>query len=626
MSYDTCRKDGCRLNVCCTEAVIEIWKEEEIMLQIGSILDDKYEILHRIGKGGTAKVYLAMNTKMNQQWVVKEVSRKIGKTKVKQVLDEARLMMEFDHPAIPRIVDIHDDDPDAVYIIMDYISGQSLAKFIKENGLQPQKQVEAWGLQICDVFDYLHTKENPVVYHDLKPGNLILKQPENNLKLIDFGEARKLVNGQATGGGFTPGYAAPEQLKNLSPTTDKNGKIISRRYRDNIVGVPEFEIDSILENRTDERSDIYCIGTTMYRLLTGAFPPILPEQIGSVRERFPELDITNGMDNIIQKCTEIDPDDRFQSIQELKKALIDIDLWDSKYLGRMYHKIKIFAAVCVMCVALLVGGIACNRISAHVKNQNYDILISTDAGVDYETKLANYIEAIQIDGSDPRAYSKLLNAYIENESFGDVESQQFISLYNANKPNFDMTSKEILDLNFEIGRSYFNLYTGGGNSFRDRLQKASIYFGYIHDNSQGSYENYSICESYYTLCNFYSRFVLNKQGGTFEAEQQDYEEMLDVIKPCLNDMNTYQSSDSAYVHFEMEKELLNMIDSNITGFVQRGVNQTTVETAIQEIVAFASKEFVTQEENIRTQASILVQAESISEHLERQYTSSERMK
>jgi serine/threonine-protein kinase len=563
------------------------------MLKIGSVLDNKYEILRQIGSGGTSTVYLAMNPKLNQQWVVKEISQSIGERKMRQVLSEARMMMEFDHPAIPRIVDILQYQ-DATYIIMDYISGQSLAALLKENGPQPQAAVLEWAKQLCDVMEYLHTREQPIIYHDLKPGNLILKQPENNLKLIDFGEARKLVNGDAPGGGFTARYAAPEQQR-------------------------------ATRGKTDERSDIYCVGTTLYRLLTGVFPPELPEPVGSVREQFPELNITNGMNNIILKCTEINPDKRFQSMTELKKALNEVDLWDSNYLGKLLNKIKAFATVAVLCVVMLVGGIVCNRMSSYVNNRNYDVLIETDAGVDYETKIANYLEAIEIDGSDPRAYSKLLEAYTNNETFGDEESQQFISLYNKNKPNFNMSSTEILNLNFEIGRAYFKLYTGEGDSFRARVQKAKTYFEYIHENGTEEYENYSIAESYYTLCNFFSQYVLNTGGG-LEPAKEDYTAMLEVIEPCLADMNTYQSNDASAVRLSMDKSLLDMLNQNIRGFVQNEIEQSDVEQAINAISDAASMESVTQDENVNAQESVIAQAKDVMDNLNRQYISSGRLK
>ena len=274
------------------------------MLENGTILDGKYEILKLIDRGGTSSVYLAMNPKLNQQWVIKEIDNRFD---TERVLKEARMMMKFDHPAIPRIVDIM-EKPEFTYIIMDYVSGQSLAYELKEKGPQPQEVVIGWAKQICDVLVYLHSLNPPIIYHDLKPGNIVLKEPEKNLKLIDFGEARACINGNAPGGGKTKEYAAPEQQEGT-------------------------------RGKTDERTDIYCFGTTLYRLLTGKFAPISPEPVGSLREAYPEFNISKGMDNIIRKCTQIDPDKRFQSAAELRNALDNIRLWDEDYLKQLKRRV-----------------------------------------------------------------------------------------------------------------------------------------------------------------------------------------------------------------------------------------------------------------------------------------------
>jgi serine/threonine-protein kinase len=140
------------------------------MLKIGDILDNKYEILRQIsesGNGCSSNVYLAMNPNLNQQWIIKEIESKGNSKNLDMVMDEAYLMKEFDHPAIPRIIDIL-KYPDVNYIIMDYISGQDLAEQLSKDGPEPQPVVLKWARQLVDVMEYLHTREKPVIYHDLK--------------------------------------------------------------------------------------------------------------------------------------------------------------------------------------------------------------------------------------------------------------------------------------------------------------------------------------------------------------------------------------------------------------------------------------------------------------------------
>ena len=161
------------------------------MTQIGAVIDGKYEILKEIGRGGMSIVYLAMDKRLNKQWAVKEIKRKgNGKNDeivVNSLLAEANLMKRLDHPALPRIVDIIENGV-TIYVVMDYIEGESLDKILNEYGAQPEELVVGWAKQLCDALGYLHSQKPPIIYRDMKPANVMLK-PEGNIKIIDFGIA-----------------------------------------------------------------------------------------------------------------------------------------------------------------------------------------------------------------------------------------------------------------------------------------------------------------------------------------------------------------------------------------------------------------------------------------------------
>ena len=162
--------------------------------KVGTVLDGKYEILKQIGKGGMSIVYLAMDKRLNKQWAVKEIrktaSGKNNEVVVNSLLAEANLMKRLDHPALPRIVDIIDNGQ-TIYVIMDYIEGESLGKILKEYGAQPQEQVLDWAKQLCDVLEYLHSQKPPIIYRDMKPDNVMLK-PEGNLNVTYQNKCQKL--------------------------------------------------------------------------------------------------------------------------------------------------------------------------------------------------------------------------------------------------------------------------------------------------------------------------------------------------------------------------------------------------------------------------------------------------
>ena len=146
------------------------------MTEIGTVIQDKYEILKLIGKGGMSYVYLAMDRHLNKQWAVKEIKKEAkgenAEIIVNSLLAEANLMKRLDHPALPRIVDIIDNGI-TIYVIMDYIEGESLDKILNEYGAQPEELVIGWAKQICDALSYLHSQKPPIIYRDMKPANAV---------------------------------------------------------------------------------------------------------------------------------------------------------------------------------------------------------------------------------------------------------------------------------------------------------------------------------------------------------------------------------------------------------------------------------------------------------------------
>lgn len=168
------------------------------MLEIGSLVDGKYKILNRIGQGGMSVVYLAMNERANKQWAVKEV-KKDGVQDfelVRQGLTaETDLLKKLHHPNLPSIVDVIDGEG-TFLIVMDYVEGKTLARILKESGAQSQEEVTRWAEQLCDVLGYLHSRQPPVIYRDMKPSNIMLR-PDGRVMLIDFGTAREFKEGEA---------------------------------------------------------------------------------------------------------------------------------------------------------------------------------------------------------------------------------------------------------------------------------------------------------------------------------------------------------------------------------------------------------------------------------------------
>lgn len=252
---------------------------------VGTIINGKYEFISQIGQGAFTKTYLAKDRRLNKMWAAK-ICMKDNSSVINAMINEISMVKKLNHNAIPHIVDIIDNN-EYFCIVEDDIEGATLENILKEYGAQPQENVIEWAKQLCDVLGYLHSQNPPHIYRDVKPANIILK-PDGKIVLVDFGIMRtykpnNLADTVALG---TKGYAAPEQYGN---------------------------------RQTDARTDIYGLGMTLHHLLTGVDPKTNNGQTLPICQINPNL--SKGLEYIINKCIELDPDKRFQSMQELKTAL-----------------------------------------------------------------------------------------------------------------------------------------------------------------------------------------------------------------------------------------------------------------------------------------------------------------
>ena len=373
------------------------------MAFIGQVIDDKYEILTLVGQGGMSKVYLARDKRLNKQWAVKEIEKRAkdrnNEVVIQSAIAEANLIKQLDHPAIVRIVDIIDNG-NVIYIIEDYIEGQTLNEILENNGAQPQELVIEWAMQICEALEYLHTRKPPIIYRDMKPANVMLK-PDGSIKVIDFGIAREykdqsLADTVSLG---TKGYAAPEQF---------GGK-----------------------GQTDARTDIYCLGVTLYHLLTGQNPCEPPYEIYPIRHWNPQL--SAGLEAIIQKCTQLNPDDRYQSCAELLYALHHYEEYGAAYRKMQKTKLKRFViTVSIMVVCLMVGvfGLIMRSVTNNA-DYNQNISLAEKASTSDE-KVSYYSKAIDIKPTSIEAYEGMIEAFKDDAAFTTDEEKALKVKLEAN--------------------------------------------------------------------------------------------------------------------------------------------------------------------------------------------------
>lgn len=541
------------------------------MAEIGSVIDGKYEILREIGHGGMSVVYLAMDTHLNKQWAVKEIKKKgSGKNDeiiVNSLLAEANLMKRLDHAALPRIVDIIDNGV-TIYVVMDYIEGESLDKILNEYGAQPEELVIGWAMQLCDALAYLHAQKPPIIYRDMKPANIMLK-PEGNIKIIDFGIAREykeqsLADTTVLG---TKGYAPPEQYS----------------------------------GQTDARSDIFALGMTMHHLLTG-IDPRSGEAYAPVRMWNPEL--SEGIELIIDKCVEPAPENRYQNCSDLLYDLEHPDLITRGYKKRQKRKVAAFMAAAGMTVVFFLTGTVCTTIAKNINNSNYEILVSPSTATALNEKIDSYKRAIAIYPERTDAYMCMLEAYEDEGRFGKEENDEFLALYNANKDTFDHTTSEVAELNYKIGMMYFNYYTeeDGSYSFSTRVQKAYSFFAENHNNAEipQDFEDMNLSECYYQICSFYKNYILN--GATVEeASRDNYENLFSTIENTLADVQ----SAGAYNQLSLYNGIFMLLYDQRSSMVQVNVEQKEIIDLLDNVYDDAKNLTVQKEQSQKLQQEIM---------------------
>lgn len=414
------------------------------MLEIGSVIDGKYKILNVVGKGGMSVVYLAMNERANKQWAIKEV-RKDGMQSfevVKQnLVAETDLLKKLNHPHLPSIIDVIDCD-DTFLIVMDYIEGNPLSKALETSGAQNQDDVIEWAKQLCDVLGYLHSRKPPIIYRDMKPSNVMLK-PDGNVMLIDFGTAREFKYSSVADTTClgTQGYAAPEQFGG--------------------------------HGQTDARTDIYCLGATMYHLVTGHNPATPPYEMYLIRQWNPML--SSGLEEIILKCTQRNPEDRYQSCAELLYALDhykDLDIENKKVQS---FKWKTFLASFIMTIVMLVGTIGFSAGLTVQTSSTYESYIANgDSAVSQDAAEKYYLDAINVDPANPLAYQKLLERCTSDSKLSEDE-------YNTIKD-------AIYEHEDELKSKYPSEYA---DNVAYKLGQA-LYFSYVPSSQKSESENFSM--------------------------------------------------------------------------------------------------------------------------------------
>lgn len=264
------------------------------LLPPDSLLQDRYKITKLIGQGGMGAIYLAKDTRFpDKLCAIKEMLDHFTDPEQRAISTqnfhrEADLLSTLRHEGIPEVFDRFTEG-NRHYLVMEYIDGVDLEqKLLQNDGPFDEQLVLGWAIQICDLLSYLHHRNPPIIFRDMKPANLILNR-QGRIYIVDFGIARFFnpnLKGTMIG---TQGYAPPEQ------------------YRGNV----------------EPRSDLYALAGTMHHLLTERDPQSeAPFSYPSIRSLNPR--VSAQTERLIAKCLQNEPENRFETADEMLQALLQI--------------------------------------------------------------------------------------------------------------------------------------------------------------------------------------------------------------------------------------------------------------------------------------------------------------
>ena len=274
------------------------------MIKIGMMLGDRYEILEKIGTGGMSDVYKAKCHKLNRFVAVKVLKQEFSENVnfVSKFKTEAQAAAGMMHPNIVNVYDVGEENG-TYYIVMELVEGITLKKYIEKKARLSVKEAVSIAIQVSMGIEAAHN--NHIIHRDIKPQNIMISR-DGKVKVTDFGIAKAVTSNTITSNVMgSVHYTSPEQARG---------------------------------GYSDEKSDIYSLGITMFEMLTGRVPfngdttvaiaiKHIQEPMPSPREYIPEIPIS--VEQIVFKCTQKSPDRRYQSmgelIEDLKKSLMRPD-------------------------------------------------------------------------------------------------------------------------------------------------------------------------------------------------------------------------------------------------------------------------------------------------------------
>lgn len=393
-----------------------------------TLIQNRYLIVHLIGKGGMGEVYLAVDQRLGSAVALKRTYFAGDEMLGNAFEREARTLARMRHPVLPKVSD-HFGEGEEQYLVMEHISGDDLAKRLEAAQKPfPVSWVMFWADQLLDALSYLHSHEPPIIHRDIKPQNLKLTD-ENHIILLDFGLSKvstgqtHISNSGSTGSvvGYTPHYAPMEQIRGIG---------------------------------TNPRSDLYSLSATLYQLMTNVVPADalsradimlngLPDPIQPPHELNPE--IPTAVSEVILKGMEVSQERRFATAREMQKAL-------RRAFTRMQE------AMAAQTVAFNLGDIATTEPS--ISQVEETRLVPPDASAVAASETPMVADDGDLDFDATLAFDPVEN--LEQAQHGGVRSEVFSPTVETNGGGVSIP--EVLDEPDDLHDSFVTVIAGSNVS------------------------------------------------------------------------------------------------------------------------------------------------------------------
>lgn len=500
------------------------------MEQTGRCLGGRYTLLQVIGQGGTSRVYLAEDEKLRCKRAIKEV-RKDFRQDPLLWRKEWEMIRQLHHPYLVQMFDVVEEQ-ESIYFVMEYVEGWTVKELLKQGRRFSEKQCIRLGKEICQVLFYLHTRNPPVIYRDLKPSNLMLRE-DGRIVLIDLGTAREYKNGsrEDTICWGTPGYAAPEQL---------SGKA-----------------------QSGCAADIYSFGVVLFEMVYGK--DFSPKEAGKP---------IDGLGVVLERCTRMEPERRYFSCEEILKDLERVPFLGEKNRKRWERKKWQFTILLLMTGLLFVTSGLLHQQSGELLEKGYERWMEAGKRSTEEKQREEcFRRAAKVNPWRGEAYEALLMEY-RAQGFSKREYEQMVEFLEEVDEK-GMSREFCLQQSgaygafaYQMGQACFFEWNGYGNKrCANPWLTAALETGELSEEEQEAARCLEKISSYYEELWRTMEYV--EDIGSYVKFWEDLKELCRLATPQMKSL--------------VQKEVVSQILSYGEQFAEAGISPQQQKQVLQEI-------------------------------------------